>query len=197
MKIHLGCGGTYLDGYVNIDYPTDDKTIMDVKADVYQDITTLEYSDNSLDEIRSHHLFEHFNRVDALKLLAKWRRWLKPGGKLVVETPDYFWISVLLIFVPFFFKMRLARHLFGTQEASWANHLDFWDKRKFKKVLSKYGFANFKFKHPMYRNFMPNIKVECVKKEVDIDESKIIKEILAWYILPLENKEKFMKNWLN
>ncbi|MFH1968372.1 MAG: methyltransferase domain-containing protein [bacterium] len=197
MKIHLGCGGTYLNGYINIDYPTDDKTIMDVKADVYQDITTLEYPDNSLDEIRSHHLFEHFNRVDVLKLLAKWRRWLKPGGKLVIETPDYFWISVLLPFVPFFFRMRLGRHLFGTQEASWANHLDFWDKRKFKKVLSKYGFNNFKFRHPLYRNFMPNIKVICTKKEVDINESKIIKEILAWYILPLENKEKFMKNWLN
>jgi SAM-dependent methyltransferase len=197
MKIHLGCGGTYLEGYINIDYPTDDKTIMDVKADVYQDITTLEYADNSLDEIRSHHLFEHFNRVDALKLLVKWRRWLKPGGKLVIETPDYFWSSVLLPFTPFFFKMRLGRHLFGTQEAVWANHLDFWDKRKFKKVLAKYGFGNFKFKHPLYRNFMPNIKVECEKREVEIDESKIIKEILAWYILPLESKDKFMKNWLS
>jgi SAM-dependent methyltransferase len=150
-----------------------------------------------LDEIRSHHLFEHFNRVDALKLLAKWRRWLKPGGKLVIETPDYFWSSVLIPLVPFFFKMRLGRHLFGTQEAAWANHLDFWDKGKFKKVLTKYGFDNFKFKHPLYRNFMPNIQVECRKKDTAINESEIIKEILAWYIMPLENKDKFMKNWLN
>ncbi|MEK7131252.1 MAG: class I SAM-dependent methyltransferase [Patescibacteria group bacterium] len=197
MKIHLGCGGTYLEGYINVDYPPNDQTIMNVKADVYQDINTLEYADNSLDEIRSHHLFEHFNRVDALKLLAKWRRWLKPGGKLVIETPDYFWSSVLLPFAPFFFKMRLGRHLFGTQEAAWANHLDFWDKRKFKKVLAKYGFDNFKFKHPLYRNFMPNIQVECRKKDMAVNESEIIKEILAWYIMPLENTEKFMKNWLN
>ncbi len=197
MKIHLGCGGTYLEGYVNIDYPTDDKTIMNVKADVYQDISTLEYADNSLDEIRSHHLFEHFNRVDALKLLAKWRHWLKPGGKLVIETPDYFWTCGLIPFVPFFFRMRLGRHLFGTQEAAWANHLDFWDKRKFKKILSKYGFDDFSFKHPLYRNFMPNIKVECRKKDMEINENELIREILAWYIFPLENKERFMKNWLN
>lgn len=197
MKIHLGCGGTYLDGYVNIDYPTDDKTIMNVKADLYQDIRTLEYADNSIDEIRSHHLLEHFNRVDALKMLAKWRRWLKPGGKLVIETPDYFWCSVLIPLVPFFFKMRLGRHLFGTQEAAWADHLDFWDKRKYKEVLSRYGFGNFKFKHPLYRNFMPNIKVECIKKDAQVNEGEVIREILAWYILPLENKERFMKNWLN
>ena len=67
-----------MDGYVNIDYPPDDKTIMNVKADVYQDVNTLEYADSSVDEVRSHHLLEHFNRVDALKMLAKWRRWLKP-----------------------------------------------------------------------------------------------------------------------
>ena len=60
MKLHLGCGGTYLEGYVNIDYLTTEQTIMNVKADIYQDITTLEYDDNSIDEIRSHHMFEHF-----------------------------------------------------------------------------------------------------------------------------------------
>ncbi len=197
MKIHLGCGGTYLEGYVNIDFPPDSKTIMSVKADVYQDINTLEYPENSLDEIRSHHLFEHFNRVDALKLLAKWRGWLKPGGKLVIETPDYFWCSVFIPLVPFFFKMRLGRHLFGTQEAQWANHLDFWDKGKFKRVLKLFGFNKMMFYHPLYRNFMPNIKVVCQKNDKTINDKEIIREILQWYILPLEDKEKFLNNWLN
>ncbi|MCX6800174.1 MAG: methyltransferase domain-containing protein [Candidatus Falkowbacteria bacterium] len=90
MKLHLGCGGTYLDGYINVDFPTSDKTIMNVKADIYQDIRTLNYPENSIDEIRNHHVFEHFNRVDALKVLLQWRGWLKPGGKLVIETPDFF-----------------------------------------------------------------------------------------------------------
>jgi len=196
MKIHLGCGGTYLDGYTNIDYPVTDKTIMNVKADIYQDITTLEYEENSIDEIRSHHVFEHFNRVDALRMLVKWRKWLKPGGKLIIETPDYFWCSILMLFTTFKFKMELGRHIFGTQEAHWANHLDFWYKGKFKKVLKKMGFCKFSFTHPTYRNLLLNIKVECCKKDLDVDYKKEIEGMLTWYILKQEDKQKFLKNWL-
>jgi len=90
MKLHLGCGGKYLEGYVNIDFPSNEKTIAKVKADLYQDIRELEYKDGSIEEIRSHHLFEHFSRVEALKLLLKWQRWLKIEGKLIIETPDFF-----------------------------------------------------------------------------------------------------------
>jgi len=196
MKLHLGCGGTYLEGYTNIDYPVSDKTIMDVKADIYQDITTLNYPENSIDEIRSHHVFEHFNRVDALNLLVKWRGWLKPGGKLVIETPDYFWCSILMSFTFFKFKMELGRHVFGTQEAHWANHLDFWYKGKFKKVLKKLGFYKFKFKHPVYRNLLPNIKVECYKTDSKINYDKEIISMLEWYILKQEDKKKFLDNWI-
>lgn len=197
MKLHLGCGGTYLDGYINIDYPVDDKTIMNVKADVFQDIRTLKYADNSVEEIRNHHLFEHFNRVDALKLLCEWRRWLKPGGRLVIETPDYFWCNFVFLFAPHKYKMEIGRHVFGTQEAAWANHLDFWYKGKFKKVLTKLGFSNFKFSHPLYRNLLPNIKVECLKQETSIDGSAVIQEILSWYVLKAEDKNKYLKNWLS
>ena len=196
MKLHLGCGGTYLEGYINIDYPVSHKTIMNVKADIYQDITTLEYEENSIDEIRSHHVFEHFNRVDALSLLVKWRKWLKPGGKLVIETPDYFWCSFLIPFTSFNFKMKLGRHLFGTQEDHWANHLDFWYKGKFKKVLKKMGFGKFKFTHPIYRNLLPNIKVECYKDNCTVNYKKEINSILGWYILKSEDKKKFLNNWI-
>ena len=195
MKLHLGCGGTYLDGYINIDFPTTDKTIMNVNADIYQDIRTLEYAENSIDEVRNHHVFEHFNRVDALKILLQWRKWLKVCGKLVVETPDYFWCNVLYPFSPHKFKMRLARHIFGTQEDFWANHLDFWDKGKFKRVLTALGFENLKFSHPIYRNLLPNIKVECYKTTARINENEVVREILEWYVLPAEDKQKFLKAW--
>lgn len=198
MKLHLGCGGTYLDGYVNIDFPLSEKTIMNVKADVYCDISNLNYDDNSIEEIRSHHLFEHFNRVDALRMLIKWRRWLKPGGKLIIETPDFFWCSLIFPFIPSYsFKMRLGRHIFGSQEDFWGCHLDFWYKSKFKKVLSNLGFENFRFHHPIYRNLLPNIKVSCSKSDKRINEEIALKELLRIYILSGEDKEKFIQNWLS
>jgi predicted SAM-dependent methyltransferase len=82
MKVHLGCGNKYLEGYLNIDLPSSEHTIMDVKADMYADIRTVQFPENSIDEVRLHHLFEHFNRAEALKLLSRWRTWLKVGGIL-------------------------------------------------------------------------------------------------------------------
>jgi len=58
------------------------------------------------------------------------------------------------------------------------------------------GFSNFHFSHPIYRNLLPNIRVECCRTAEKINEDKIIKEILEGYILPHEDKEKFLKNWL-
>lgn len=114
VKLHLGCGEKYLEGYINIDYPPSEHTVMTVKADIYQDIRTLEYNDNSVDEIRNHHLFEHFPRAEALKLLADWRRWLKPGGKLLIETPDFEESARAYIWVPTRKRrMELGRHIFG------------------------------------------------------------------------------------
>jgi hypothetical protein len=41
LKLHLGCGERYLEGYVNIDYPASEHTVMSVKPDRFADIHTL------------------------------------------------------------------------------------------------------------------------------------------------------------
>jgi SAM-dependent methyltransferase len=146
MKLHLGCGEKYLEGYVNIDFPDSEQSVIKTKADVYyKNMSELSYPDNSVDEIRSHHLFEHFTRAQALKLIARWRRWLKPGGLLVIETPD-FTTSATLFVGSSSVKRRfeLARHIYGSQEAGWADHKDFWDTYKFSFVFKKFGFKKIK-----------------------------------------------------
>ncbi len=142
MKLHLGCGEKYLEGYVNIDFPDTEQSIIHTKADVFiESMNALTYPENSIDEIRSHHLFEHFSRAESLKLLARWRSWLKPDGLLVVETPD-FAASAAAYLSTFSTRRRfqLARHMFGSQEAGWADHKDAWDKQKYQFVLKKMGF---------------------------------------------------------
>lgn len=147
LKLHLGCGEKYLEGYVNIDFPEGEHTVMKPKADIEADIRTLSYPENSVDEIRSHHMFEHFTRAEALKLLSRWRGWLKPDGLLVIETPDFATSSSLYLSSSFFKrKAQLSRHIIGSQEAVWAMHKDLWDKPKFSFVLKKLGFKNLKFR---------------------------------------------------
>lgn len=145
MKLHLGSGEKYLAGYHNIDYPQSEHSVVTVRADEYADIRTLNYPENSIEEVRNHHMFEHFPRAKALKLLATWRKWLKPDGVLMIETPDFGRCAGA--YVRAFSRKRrfeLGRHMMGSQEAHWAIHYDFWDKSKFKYVLKKFGFKNIK-----------------------------------------------------
>ena len=225
-KIHLGCGEKYLEGYVNIDFPADEHTIMKPKADILTDIRQLEYPENSIDEIRSHHLFEHFSRTDAIDLLLKWRRWLKPDGVLRIETPDFYRCCRWFIFSNFEERMQLMRHIFGSQEARWAYHLDGWGKQKFKFFLKKLGFYRIKFKKSpgvlkifvsyIFRRLeflrkifgsdlyekvsylrLPNIEVFAQKANIETDEGKIRKELLMFSLVGDEFKKGQMLNvWL-
>ena len=88
-KIHLGCGQRYLEGYLNIDFPSDHHTVMRPKADLFIDFRELQYDNEFLEEVRLHHVFEHYTRAQSISLLLTWRRWLKEGGVLHIETPDF------------------------------------------------------------------------------------------------------------
>src|SRR4051812_1479624 len=123
LRLHLGCGERHLDGYVNIDYPPSEHTVQTATAaDELADITRLEYPAGSVAEIRLHHVFEHFDRPTALRLLADWRGWLAPGGELTIETPDFERCARAFARRTTTEKRRevLLRHMFGSHEAAWA-----------------------------------------------------------------------------
>ena len=82
LKLNLGCGDAYLDGWVNIDLDSE-------KADLRHDLTEpLPYEDGSVDLIYSEHFIEHLTAEDGLKMLRECHRVLKPGGLVRVATVD-------------------------------------------------------------------------------------------------------------
>jgi predicted SAM-dependent methyltransferase len=90
MKLHLGCGQKYMEGYINIDYPSSEHTIQQTSvADEFHNLYELKYSAQSIEEIRLHHVFEHFERMSACAFMAAWNSWLKLGGILRIEVPDF------------------------------------------------------------------------------------------------------------
>jgi predicted SAM-dependent methyltransferase len=148
LRLHLGCGGVYLDGYRNIDLPPAEHGVQEgIRPDEYADITSLEYPAGSIEEIRLHHLFEHFDRQTAVRLLIDWHEWLRPAGILRIETPDFkrcAW-AFLLRRDPQK-RLKLLRHLFGSHEASWAVHREGWYDSKFRLFLETLGYEQVKFK---------------------------------------------------
>lgn len=81
IKLNLGSGGDYIEGYINVDLYAE-------RADARYDISKLPYPDNSVDEIRAFHVIEHFDYMAAHDVLKEWHRVLRPGARLHLETPD-------------------------------------------------------------------------------------------------------------
>jgi len=143
LRLHLGCGQQYLEGYINIDHPKEKHNVMKLSVDAEANITKdLLFPRFSVDEIRSHHVYEHFPRVTALAQLVKWYYWLKIDGILIIETPDGMKSMEQICSVDTDYKQKMAiiRHLVGDQAASWAFHRDMWFHDRFETTLSCLSF---------------------------------------------------------
>lgn len=114
MKLHLGCGDIYLDGYVNIDVqglyaryvPSEELLLNTTTLDNYfkypfgsprRGIIVDErmylnppwfYLDNSADQIVMVSCLEHFTRSEGLLIISEVKRVLKVGGTFIVSVPD-------------------------------------------------------------------------------------------------------------
>lgn len=216
IKLHLGCQEKYLKGYINIDLPESEHTVRKAKVDKYADVRELSYPAESVDEVRSHHLLEHFSRQEALLLLARWHKWLTMGGLLHVETPDFEESAKKFLKGNLDDQFQLARHIFGSHEAGWAYHKDFWSENKFRFVLRELGYGDFRFdkisnnvesKFPVLKgtfiakqerllkklgplgfNNLPNIVCYAKKVMKDIDYRAVIRRILEKSLVGRETK---------
>ncbi len=200
-KLHLGCGEIRLEGYVNVDHPPNEHTVQKKSvADVHADIRTMDLPSESAAEIRLHHVLEHFPRVEALALLTRWNRWLCQDGLLVVETPD-FDRSIALLRSTWFSPARrnkVMRHIFGSQEASWAYHYDGWSQKQFQQVLGNLGYGKITFERNAWHDTR-NIVVRARKvRELSPDDCyQATEQILISYLVDdSETERRMLSTWL-
>ncbi len=82
LRLNLGCGKDFRDGFINIDMFSDNPYV------IYMDIRKLEFEDNSVDMILASDILEHFSHREIDNILAEWARVLRPGGEIVVRCPN-------------------------------------------------------------------------------------------------------------
>lgn len=200
MKLHLGCGTVYLEGYVNIDYPKEDYNLKGtIKADKYADITKLRYKKNSIEEVRLHHVFEHFSRPIALALLASWFQWLEINGKINIEVPDFGQAckQYLNPLVPHKNKYQVLRHIFGSHEAHWAVHWEGWDKSRLHEIFTMIGFENIQIiqkKNGILRNIQILANKPSVK--IGLPHNDQIKTYFRKYLISQTREVPLLDEWL-
>lgn len=90
LKLNLGCGDQYMNGYINLD-------IRRFANCIQADVCHLPIKDNSVDEILAIDVFEHISFTRSKELLKHWVDKLKKGGQIFIQAPSllrifqYFW----------------------------------------------------------------------------------------------------------
>jgi len=186
MRLHLGCGERHLQGYINIDLPRTEHPVQQKDCtDVHGNIMTLSYPAGSIEEVRLHHVFEHFPRPIACAFLASWNSWLCMDGVLHIEVPDLdTLVTALANPDPTMKGISVAeRHIFGSHEASWAVHYEGYTEKMLSLFLEEFGFK------------VTTINKNCWKGTQNI-------EILAKKVASLSrdacraNAERYLQNYL-
>lgn len=88
----------------------------------------LPYEEKSFDVILLLAVIEHL--TEPQKVLQLLHRYLKPGGKIILSTPNINWFPFRL-----FFLLGRCPEDFHT-----TNHVHFWNLRRFRKLLEDNGF---------------------------------------------------------
>jgi predicted SAM-dependent methyltransferase len=203
LKLHLGCGELHLSGYLNIDFPPESHTVQTkFAADEFHDILDLSYRSNSIEEIRLHHVFEHFSRPIACALIVSWWSWLKPAGLLHIEVPD-FDRTAKVILNPFssdHARHVALRHIFGSQEATWAVHQEGWSPTRMKRLLKDMGFDHFQVNKNTYRG-THNLEILATKSQTDIskdDFEQLARVYLSKFCVnESETERRMLEIWMN
>jgi predicted SAM-dependent methyltransferase len=81
--LHIGCGNTRIEEFVNMDCRRTEAT--DLVAEAW-DLDA--FGDGSVEYLYSRHMLEHLSCADARRALTAWRRVLAADGILHVVVPD-------------------------------------------------------------------------------------------------------------
>jgi predicted SAM-dependent methyltransferase len=82
-KLHIGCGGNQVRGWLNTDYLPGSRNVFHLDA-----TRTFPFADGQFDYVFSEHMIEHVSYARGMTMLEECRRVLKPGGKIRISTPD-------------------------------------------------------------------------------------------------------------
>jgi len=140
MKLHLGCGKRFLEGYIHIDIAEFDHIDYKIPVD---DLSVFE--NDSVSEIYASHVIEYFDRDEIVNVLNEWKRVLKDEGVLRIAVPNF---SELInvydtskdldkVLGPLYGKWRL-------EDNNSIYHKTVYDEKSLTKLLSTVGFKDIK-----------------------------------------------------
>ena len=136
IKVNLGCGEKPLPDYINVDF----RELMDV--DIVADARRLPFADESLAEIASFHLVEHFRKYHLSNVvLPYWYRLLRRGGIVRIVCPN--WSAMIERLNDGRMSLEEFRLLtFGAQDYEGDDHFAMYTPETLSEILRTVGFVD-------------------------------------------------------
>jgi hypothetical protein len=183
MRLNLGCGKHYKEGFVNID--AFDATV----ADMLMSVEDLAFPSNSVDAIEACQLIEHLGYHHTIFALGEWFRVLKPGGTLLIETPDLEALMQQYLHGDHHAKKELLTWIYGVESPGMGHRLCF-PEVLIKDLLKKSGFTGLSTSCFTKENNHPVLRISC-KKSQDCITFQIIaqtrKQLMKQHLVQLDN----------
>lgn len=160
VRLNLGCGHIPLVGYINVD-------MRDLPGvDVVSLVDRVPFETDSVSEIRSSHLLEHF-RADTVEkdLLPYWFGLLKPGGVLRSIVPDG--AAMMRAYAAGEMCFEDIREVtYGSQEYEGNLHYNMFSSSTLADLLQQCGFVEIKVVCDARRNGL------CLELEIAAEKPK-------------------------
>lgn len=146
IKLHLGCGDYWWDGFLNLDHAVLGGTdmILDLRE-------RLPFQDSVVEEIASGDFIEHFTKGEIDVMLDDWHRVLIDGGRIYGTVPD---IEELM-------KQGLIQQIYGIEQ----DHKWGYTIISLLELFLKHGFRDITVtkKEFPHRPGEPKLEVRCQK----------------------------------
>jgi SAM-dependent methyltransferase len=166
IRFNMGCGIERLPGYLGVDKNSD-------RADIRMDVFELSLPENCAEEVLASHFIEHLPQHRAPEILTKWKDALKPGGRLVIETPDL--EALCEEFVESKDKHSIAACIFGAavenpddpevkEKGALSPHLWGYTPDTLKDLVEAVGFSNVHILPAKGHHPGKNFRLEAIKE---------------------------------
>ncbi len=169
MKLNIGCGPVYKKDYLNID------AYDDSVADEIMNSHYLVLEDEIADVVECSHLLEHLGIAQAIYSLSEFYRVLKPGGSLLIATPDI--ESTFKQFLESGEQKRkyLMNWIYGLDQPG-MNHRYAFPPDLLNRLLEDTGFENIQIARFGKEGIHPEIRVKAMKPD-----NAPVKQVIAQF----------------
>lgn len=155
LRLNMGCGHIPIEGYINVDR----RELPGV--DIVAEIDDVPLEPDSVAEIYSAHLLEHFPQEELVRnILPYWRSLMRPGAMIVAVVPDG--EKMMRSWVQGDYPFRSFREvLFGAQDYQGDFHFNMFTPDSLSQIFRDQGFVDVKIREAGRRNG------ECFEFEIE------------------------------